>query len=474
MTKKGALTMSTEERKRLSVMIRRKEQGITLREVAEILRISYRQARRIWKRYLNGGDAGLVHRNRGRKSNRHFSSKVREQIIELYRQRYADFGPTLASEKLMNEDDLHVDHETLRLWLIENGLWSKKRERRQHRQRRERKQHFGEMIQMDGSHHEWFEKRGQKCCLMSMVDDATGITMALMSGEETTEAAMQILLSWINKYGEPVSLYTDQKNVYVPDDKTKEAALEEGKMAYTAFGLACKKLGIKIIAARSPQAKGRVERKHAVFQDRWVKELRLKEISEIDKANELLPDFVCELNKKFMVTPAESTNYHHPAENKERLRDIFCWEDTRTLANDWTLRYENRIFQVVRQSNMPSPKSIITVRKRLDGSLQFLHEHEEIACIEIKAREAKARPTSTKPRKQWRPGPEHPWNQGLKKKQRMGTLPPNPQSLPFYGLPDGQVIIRKGRGDTPRPSVQSPAPALGSLSSVALLSEQAV
>ena len=257
--------MSQKERKRLAVMSRVKEKGMTIREGSEVLGISYRQARRIYRRYLDGGDEGLIHRSRGRPSNRGKLPEMKEAVLSLYHERYWDFGPTLAAEKLLERDGYRVGHETLRRWLLDAGLWERHRKRPKHRQRRERKAHFGELVQIDGSHHDWFEDRGEKGCLMDMVDDATGITLSLISREETTKAAMEVLWAWIEKYGVPRALYTDRKTVYITGREPTSEEQLAGEKPLTQFGRACRKLGIEIVPAGSPQAKGRVEHKHGVY-----------------------------------------------------------------------------------------------------------------------------------------------------------------------------------------------------------------
>jgi transposase len=266
----GCLEMSQKERLRLAIMSRVRDSGMTIKEASKVLGISYRQAGRIYKRYVEEGDKGLIHRNRGRPSNRGKPLGVKEAVLALYKEQYWDFGPTLASEKLLERDGYQVDHETLRRWLLAAELWNKQRKRPKHRKRRERKAHFGELVQIDGSHHHWFESRGEKACLMNMVDDATGKTLAMMSEEETTIAAMQVLWAWVEKYGIPKALYTDRKNVYITD---RELTLEEqlaGELPLTQFGRVCQKLAIEILPANSPQAKGRIERNHGVHQDRLV------------------------------------------------------------------------------------------------------------------------------------------------------------------------------------------------------------
>ena len=268
---RGHLIMSKKERQRFLVLSRVRDQGMSLKKAAKVLSISYRQTRRIYRRLINEGDAGLIHRGRGRNSGRGFSTEIKQSVVELYKDKYDGFGPTLAAEKLAEEDGFCLNHETLRRWLIKDGLWKRRRKRSAYRQRRTPRAHFGELVQMDGSHHLWFEDRGDECCLMNMVDDATKTTLSLIDKEETIEISMRLLWAWIDKYGIPEALYVDRKNVFVTD---REPTIEEqlkGEEPLTHFGRSCQKLGIQIICANSPQAKGRVERNHGVYQDRLVK-----------------------------------------------------------------------------------------------------------------------------------------------------------------------------------------------------------
>ena len=405
--------MSEKERKRLAVMSRVKEGEMTIREGSEVLGISYRQARRIHRRYLDGGDEGLVHRSRGRPSNRGKPPEVKEAVLSLYQERYWDFGPTLAAEKLLERDGYQVGHETLRRWLLGTGLWERHRRRPKQRQRRERRAHFGELVQMDGSHHDWFEDRGEKGCLMDMVDDATGITLALMSREETTKGAMEVLWAWIEKYGIPQALYTDRKTVYITG---REPTLEEqlaGEEPLTHFGRACRKLGIEIVPASSPQAKGRVERKHGVYQDRLVKELRLAGIQDVPAANAFLAGYVETLNGKFALEPSSPADFHQPVPDGVDLRNVFCLEETRVISNDWVVRYNNRFFQVIAQSNLPPARKRVTVAEHLDGSIHIMYRDREVIFTEINERPAPLHPTpeATTPqaRKAYVPSQDHLW-----------------------------------------------------------------
>jgi transposase len=411
-----AYVMSKKERERLEVMGWKERSGISLVMAAEAMGVSYRQAKRIWRRYKADKGAGLVHLGRGKKSNRGCSPEVKEQVLKAYGERYRGFGPTLASEKLEEEIGLRVGHETLRRWLIAVGMWERQRKPRRHRQRRERRPCFGDLIQVDGSHHEWFEGRGPKSCLLSMVDDATGITMAMMAEEETTEAAMQLLKQWIKMYGIPRALYTDRKNVYVVERARRPEEIMTGEEPLSAFGKVCRKLGIRIIAARSPQAKGRVERKHGVYQDRWVKELRLNGVNDLAGANGLLGEFSGMLNEKFAKKPASEVDHHCLVAPEASLDDIFCWEETRVLRNDWTVCYKNRIYQITRQSSLPPAKQRITILRRLDGSLWMEYRGQKIQFRELDKGSLKKndQEATQLTAEKWHPASDHPWRKSFR------------------------------------------------------------
>ena len=272
--------MSTKERERLKIFERVRRGELRKKDAAVLCGLDYRYTRRLYKRYCALGDRGLVHQGRGRQSNRAYGSEFKAAVLKRYQERYSDFGPTLAVEKLAPEGYV-LDHEALRGWLRQAGLWQQRRKRARHRSWRERRGHFGELVQLDGSHHKWFEERGLKCCLMNMVDDAQGTTLSLLAAEETSFAAMET---------------------------------DSGEEVWTHFGWACKQLGIEIITAPSPEAKGRVERDHGIYQDRLVKELRLAGISTIAAANEFLAAGFCEqLNRKFAVAPRSAVDYHRSA-----------------------------------------------------------------------------------------------------------------------------------------------------------------
>jgi transposase len=422
------VAMSRKERARY-VELRMVEEGKQkLVDVAVRLGVSYRQAKRWWRKYKVGGAGGLVHGSRGRVSNRSKSEQVRGACLEIYREKLEGFGPTLAAEKLL-EKGLEVDHETLRRWLIAEGLWTRERKRGRHRKRRPRKAHFGELVQLDGSYHVWF-RDGRLICLMEMVDDATGRTFSLLFEQETTEAAMKMLWGWITRYGIPRALYTDRKNVYITD---REPTVEEqlaGEEPLTAFGKACRKLGIRIIAATSPQAKGRVERKHGVYQDRFEKQLYLDEITTIEGANELLVSgFTDNLNRKFEKEPASDVDVHKSVPEDLDLSDIFAFEETRTVANDWTVRYENHFYQLLGPKHaLPRPKAKVTMQRRLDGSLHITWRDRRLDYREVDLAEKNKIGEQKKlgvkaPRKPYHPPADHPWRHlNLKSKTTTPTM----------------------------------------------------
>jgi transposase len=305
----GRTGLSKKELSRVEVMGRVKARSLRLCEAGELLGLSYRQAKRIWARYRGGGAKALQHGNCGRVSNRAYAAKFRAAVLERVKARYEDFGPTLASEHLASDDRLVVHSETLRRWMQEAGLWRRQRRRKPYRQRREAKAHFGELVQMDGSFHEWLEERGPRGCLMHMVDDATAQAMGRFSAEETTWAAAGLLRGWIERYGIPQALYTDWKNVYVRPPNPQERM--RGEAAVTQFGRMCARLGIRIIAASSPQAKGRVERAHGTHQDRLVKKLRLAGIANYERANAYLDQhYLADHNHRYARASAQKADYH--------------------------------------------------------------------------------------------------------------------------------------------------------------------
>jgi transposase len=410
----GIVGLSLKERARLVEVEGVKAGRQTVVAAAERLSLSVRQGKRIWKRYRAEGARGLVHRSRGRPSNRKLDAESKRQSLELCRTRLEGFGPTLAAEKLL-EVGLRVSHETLRRWLIVEGLWKKKRKRGPHRRWRAPKEHFGELVQMDGSPHDWLE-RGDKPCLIDLVDDATARMDGRLFEQETTEGAMKVLWRWIVLYGIPRALYTDHKNVYVT---RREPTVDEqlaGRPALTAFGKACHKLSIQIIPAASPQAKGRIERRHGVLQDRLVKELRLRGIKDLEAANRFLStEFLQSVNRKFAHSAESRIDYHRPVPKGIRLEDVFVFEEERTVQNDWTVVWDSRFFQITGpRAQMPRRREKIVVRRRLDGSRVLLRCGRALEFHEIQQRPLRETPVITQvkaatSRPAWVPPEHHPW-----------------------------------------------------------------
>lgn len=370
----GVLLMNKKERMRKAIFEMVKQKRLTLVQASIQCELSYRQTLRVYADYLSKGDAGLTHQSRGQRSNR--KHPHREEIISLYQAKYEGFGPTLASEYLFDEDGLCVNRETLRQWLLKEHLWKKQRKHSPYRQRREPKAQFGELVQIDGSIHDWFET-GIHSCLLNMVDDATSKTLSRLDSGETTRVVFLTMWKWIECYGVPLAFYVDLKNVYVsPKDK-----------GFSHVQVACEKLGIRIIKARSPQAKGRVERNHGVYQDRFVKELRLRQAKTIDAGNMILEStFIDKLNSKFEKPARNPVSAHRPLGDVD-LNQIFCWEYERQIQHDWTFSFGGQTFQVQKTyGSCIKPKSSIFVHKHLDNSITAWHGNDKLAIVKLAKR----------------------------------------------------------------------------------------
>ncbi len=412
--------MSKRELRRVEVLARVRSKQLRIVDASRLMRVSYRQAKRLWKRYRNEGAAGLKHRSAGRPSHRALDAKFRRKVLQLVGEKYGGpvgerFGPTLAAEHLASEDGLKIDAETLRRWMLAEGLWSRERKRRQHRRRRERKEHWGELVQMDGSFHRWLEGRGPEGCLMDMADDATNRTLASMGKEETIWAVADSLRAWIELYGVPLALYVDWKNLYKRPATVKEQL--RGEEPITQFGRMCQKLEIEMIAANSPQAKGRIERIHGIHQDRLVKKLRRKEISSYEQANVFLKnEYLPEHNRRFARPPARPEDYHRRAPRAVEWDRIFRLESPRTIYNDWVVRYENRYFQLERQSRHYAPaRSQVLVCESRHGKISIEYRGRELEWREIPA-PAKPCALPVQPAQKLRgptpkrvPAADHPW-----------------------------------------------------------------
>jgi hypothetical protein len=372
--------MSVRELRRVEVLARVKSRELQVVDAESL--------KRLWKRYREEGATGLKHRGAGRVSARAKPAKFRRRVLKLVREKYGEgegerFGPTLAAEHLASEDGLRMDAETLRRWMLKEGLWSRRRKRKAYRQRRERRRHFGELVQMDGSFHDWLEGRGPGGCMMNMTDDATSAVELRLGEEETIWAAVNLLLAWIEQYGVPQALYVDWKNLYKRAPTAREQL--RGEEPVTQFGRMCEKLGIRIIAAGSPQAKGRVERNHGTHQDRLIKKMRRKKIGRHEEANEYLQrEYLPEHNGRFRRAAAEAEDYHRRAPRAAELREVFRLETERVIGNDWVVRYDNRLFQVQAQSRKWAPaQGKVVVCEWQDGTVEIEYRGQKLPWKEI-------------------------------------------------------------------------------------------
>ena len=405
MAREDMVMASQEELKRLHVIRKVQEKLIKQVEAGEILGLSSRQVRRIGKRVGIEGGRGVMHRSRGRRSNRAFADAVKDRVIELYREKYGGFGPTLAAEKLLEGDGIELSKETLRGWLLGSGDWKKRRRRRGHRQWRERKGHCGEMVQMDGSHHGWLEGRGPECVLMGYIDDATGRGFGRFYEYEGTLPAMDSFGRYIQRYGIPLKVYLDKHTTYKSNGKPTVEEELAGIEPLSEFERALKELGVEVIHAHSPQAKGRVERFFGTLQDRLVKEMRLKGIQTIEEANLFLEEYWPEFNRKFAVDPKEKGDLHRPVPRGLKLDDVLCIQVKRALRNDFTVAYNRRLYQVedsIRASN-------VMVYEGLDGSIRLKSKGRLLKVREIASRPPAERnePVRRIPQKRYVPPPGH-------------------------------------------------------------------
>ncbi len=409
--------MSEREVRRAAVLGRVKAGEINQKQAAAILKLSYRQTKRLYARYRERGAAGVVHGNAGRRSNHAKSERFRKKVLSIVRQRYGGepgerLGPTLAAEQLGQDCGLQVDAETLRRWMLAEGLWSRERKRKAYRQRRERRAHFGELVQMDGSFHDWLEDRGERGCLVNMVDDATSRGLGHFAEEETTWALADAYRAWVEKYGIPRALYVDGKTVYGALAAAEQQ--ERGEEAFSQFRRMCARLGTELILAGSAQAKGRVERAHGTHQDRLIKKLRLAGINDYATANRYLRGkYWPEHNRRFAVEAAEAVDFHETVPAGVKLNEVFSLEYERTVSNDWVVRHDNRFLQL--ETPEVRPRSKVTVRILRNGRMEILQEGRRLSWHERDRAPVRSKPPvkRKRPRKAWRPAADHPWQKRL-------------------------------------------------------------
>jgi transposase len=420
------IMLRQRELKRLHVIHKVLEGTVTQREAADLISLTERQIRGIVKRIKEEGDEGIRHKSRGRPSHRKLPFK--ERIVELYRTGYPDFGPTLFTEKLEEREDITVSRETVRTWLMEEGEWKKHRKRKAHRQWRERKDRYGEMLQMDGSHHDWFEGRGPECVLMGYIDDATGRAYGRFYDYEGTIPAMDSFKGYITEYGFPMSVYLDKHTTYKSWARKNEFREVE---PISQFGRALSELGVRKLHAHSAQAKGRIERLFNTFQDRVVKEMRLQGVGTIEEANRFMVSYLPVYNRRFSVEPKEKEDLHRTANID--LDAILCIKTERTLKNDHTIQLDGKLYQI--EDNIRAKR--VMVEELVDGSMRIRHKGVQVAFHEIVQRPAapeKERPYVSRG-KGHRPPIDHawrpPWFKRSRKEEHRGTMekaPPLPHS----------------------------------------------
>ncbi|APY60989.1 ISNCY family transposase [Salmonella enterica] len=368
---KEAVTMSHKELNRLQIIQETVCRNITQEQAAARTGGSVRQIKRLVHRYRTEGAEGLISRRRGKRPNNAFSAQFRTHVISLLKERYRDFGPTLAGEKLHEEHGLSLSTETLRKWMIAENLWREKRRKtaRIH-QRRQRRPCYGELIQIDGSPHHWFEDRGPRCTLIVFIDDATSALMGLrFAPAETTQAYMETLGKYVTQHGIPLALYSDKHSIFRVNNPDREGEL-------TQFTRAIKTLGIEPIHANTPQAKGRVERANQTLQDRLVKELRLQNISDIASANAWLPEFITAYNKRFAIQPADTENAHQALRHSaEELDFILSYQSSRILSKNLTFQYKSSEYQLKNVGHGYRLRhATVTVCEAFDGRLSILND----------------------------------------------------------------------------------------------------
>ena len=444
--------MSEREFTRAAVLRRVVDGEMTIVDATPVLGVSYRQAKRLVRRFRQQGRKGLVHRSTGRRSNRAAPASYRDAMVDIIRTQYGGpaargpgqrFGPTLVAEHLWTDHGILVSVSTLTRWMRAADLWGRARRGPPRHQRRARMAHFGELVQLDGSFHDWFEGRGPRPCVMTMVDDATGRTVLRFGAEETTWAAATILQAWIAAYGVPRALYTDWKNVYLRAPTNNERA--SGAAPVTEFGRMCTKLGIALIGAASPQAKGRVERGHGTHQDRLIKKLRLEGVATVDAANAYVDrTYLAAHNARFSVAPASATDYHQRRNPRVADADIFCLETTRTIGNDHVVQYDGHALQLDPRARGRVPaKSKVLVREQIDGTLRVVHVARDGRERVLPWTPAPARPPRPQPitptpcaapSTPQVPAADHPWRRQHRRWKAEATirrdLPPDTELYP--------------------------------------------
>jgi len=414
---KDMITMSRKEAKTLHIIHQALDKKITQVEAAALIGLSDRQIRRLMKRIRMEGDDGICHRLRGKTSNRCIPKKVKEHTLRLFQGSYKDFNLAHATEKLEEAHGITLSDETLRLWLIEAEIPYKKRKARKHRRWRERKAAFGELVQIDGSHHDWFEGRGPVSVFMGYIDDATGTVFGRFYDYEGVIPAMDSMKRYIKRYGIPQSVYLDKHTTY---KSWAAPTIEEqlsGQKPMSQFEKSLAELVVEVIHANSPQAKGRVERLFKTLQDRLVKEMRLVGVKSVEEANEFLKTYLPVYNRKFGKKAVSEADLHRPAPHSRELDRIFCIKEERTVRNDFTIAHNCKLYQIEEATRAQK----VLVEERLDGTVYISYKGRALRVREIAEVPARRQPETTVQlvrQKTVAPAASHPWKRGYKHKPR--------------------------------------------------------
>jgi transposase len=407
--------MSNREITRLEVIQRLQEKRLSQKAAAEMLGLSTRQVKRLFRAYKAQGAKGLVSKRRGQLSNNQLDDELVQQVVDLIYARYRDFGPTLAHEKLTEAHGLQLSRESVRRIMIAEGLWKARRAKHASvHQMRQRRACFGELVQIDGSDHDWFEGRGPRCSLLAYIDDATGQLMeAWFASTETFFAYCEATQHYLERYGKPVAFYSDKHGIF----RVNQPRPLGTSSGLTQFGRAMQELDIQIICANTPQAKGRIERAYQTLQDRLVKELRLRGISDIASANAYSPEFREDYNRRFAVLPRSSHDAHRPLLKTEHLDWILAHQETRTLSKNLTLQFNKVIYQI--QTNRPTyalRNAQVTVCENPQREIIILYKNQplEFSLFQPPPRQAEVVTSKTLDQQLQHPkppAPNHPWRQ---------------------------------------------------------------
>lgn len=403
--------MTLKEADRLHIMKLVEEKSLSLKKASYKLNLSLRQTLRIWKQYKIEGKEGLISKKRGKPAHNKIPNTLKKKIGQILHNKYADFGPTFAAEKLAVNENLHVSKESLRQIMVAEGLWiPKKKKIAKLYQRRNRRSCYGDLIQIDGSYHRWFEDRGEKCCLLVFIDDATSkIVEMRFCRHETTQDYLISLKRYLKREGKPKAFYSDKHSVF----RVNRQGISDGRI--THFGRVLKDLDIDLICANSPQAKGRVERANGILQDRLIKEMRLKDISSMEEGNIFLERYWEEYNKKFSKEALDKNNAHRLLSDIDDLEKIFSIHERRKLSKDLSFQYQGEIYQIKELTPSHRMKHAgITVIDNGFGKIDLEYEGKKLKYAKWNDQPSQGRIMDRKalnwePRKNYKPNKNHPW-----------------------------------------------------------------